>query len=230
MSSLNFRKKFDFYDFGSYRGGSFRLAQSFGARNGLGFEINKNRVLRLAKAGIPCMQLDVTKVSLPKNSANFIVMCHFLEHLDNEQQVFETLKKSIEAATDFIYIEGPSFDFDDYLKSLGFKFFWYDGCGHKTRVTVKMLRRIFVKLGIKDISCFAEQPYVKDSKSDDIYPYDSGIHNTYCDKSFKKETVTFKKDVYRSFVMFAWLRKGVNKSKYTLTKRIKNKFNMRIEL
>jgi len=206
---------YDYYDFGISNGGSYNFGKMFGGKFGLGFDKLRHRVNKLRAKGIPCTHADIVKHEFDDEKVKFILMCHFLEHLDSEEDVKHVIEKSLKLATDFVYIEGPSFDFDSYLKGLGFKFFWLDGCGHKTRVTINLLKTIFAELGLKDFTFQTERPYVVDSTSRDIFPYNYPTTHTYFDSEIhgSKCIAKFSGGVFRSFNVFVWLNKNIDKNR-----------------
>jgi len=206
---------YDYYDFGTASGGSFNFGKKFSGKSGLGVEILKHRVDKLHIKGIPCLLADIAKHDFGSEKVKFILMCHFLEHLNDKKMVKHVIETASKTATDFMYIEGPSFDFDSYLKGLGFKFFWLDGCGHKIRVTINLLKTIFSELGLKDFTFQTERPYVVDSTSRDIFPYNYPTTHTYFDSKIhgSKRIVKFSDGVFRSFNVFIWLNKNVDKNR-----------------
>ena len=198
--------QYDFLDFGSGKGGcaTFAVKKLLG-KSHLCFEIRKEAIDNLNKLGHSCVYADITNLSLPKKSVRFVTISHVLEHLPTLEHVYKVLQTAVDVATDFVFIEGPTFDFDDYLKSHGFKFFWHDSCGHTTRVTTQHIHRRAKKLGVLTQHWLIEQPYVDNSLSLDILPY--GIPsspNKYKEKIHPKKTfVSFTtKKVFRSWICF----------------------------
>jgi hypothetical protein len=135
-----------------------------------------------------------------------------LEHLNSMDEVNKTIKLAVHSATDFVYIEGPSFEFDDYLDSVGFKFMWRDGHGHRIKPKIVDILDFGKRAGITNFSILTERPFILKSASPDIHPcesppgvgtYDAKIHPP-------KKTFKFTKPLFRSFIMFLWLS-NINK-------------------
>jgi hypothetical protein len=203
--------KYDFIDFGSSKGGCIDFAlKKLGGRCPLGVEINKKKLKNLTKKGYACIYGDVLNLAneLPKKSIRFVTMSHFLEHLNSINEVEKVIKIAADLATEFIFIQGPSFDFDQYLKSLGLKFFWADWTGHKTKVTINNLTTICEKLQLPSYNLLIEVPYVTDSSSPDIHPLNSPKDQFEYKKRThpKKKIKTFDIKIHRSFIFYVWLQ------------------------
>ncbi len=198
--------QYDFLDFGSGKGGCATYAtKKLEGKNHLCFEIRKEAVDNLNSLGHPCVHADITAISLPKKAVRFVTMSHVLEHLPTIDHVTKVLQTAVEVATDFVFIEGPTFDFDKYLKKQGFKFFWHDSCGHTAKVTTSHIYKLSKQLGVRTQYWLVEQPYVDNSLSRDILPYNTPSYpNRYKEKIHpKKEYVSFTHEkVFRSWICF----------------------------
>lgn len=209
--------KYDFIDFGSGFGGCINFAKKkLGGKCALGFEKHVGRCTDLQKKGYKCINADITKIDLPKNSVRFVTISHVLEHLNNQHEVEVVLKKAIDTATDFVFVEGPSFDFDDYLDKLGLKFMWRDGHGHDTKVKVLDILAYAHKLNIAGYTVLIEYPLITNSASKDIHPLGSppSVHGYNPKKHPPKKSIQFDTPIYRSFIIFLWLNKRVNPYNY----------------
>jgi len=201
--------KFDFLDFGCSSGGSLTLAKKrFGGKAGLGIDNSPEQCALARKNGFKVLCADARTVVLPKKSVKFSMLAHFLEHLPNIAATTAVLHTATQASTDFLFIEGPSFDFDMYLRNRGLKFFWTDGCGHHNLLQLHTLKNIIGKLPAHSYTVMLEQPFVKDSSSRDIHSLKSPYNVTYYDKKIHppKPLVRFDKNIFRSFIVFVWLR------------------------
>jgi hypothetical protein len=221
--------KYDFIDFGSGFGGCIAFAkQKLGGRKALGFEKHAGRCNDLRAKGYSCVNADVTKLALPKNSVSFVTMSHVLEHLHSKEEVEKTIKLAVDTAKDFVFIEGPSFDFDEYLNKFNLKFSWRDGHGHATKVTVSDVITYTAELPIVGYTLLVEHPLIMNSLSKDIHPIDSppSVHDYNPKKHSPKEYINFNPPIYRSFIIFLWLHHNLNIQKY-VTSRFK--FRRRLE-
>jgi hypothetical protein len=205
--------KYDFIDFGSNKGGCIDFARKkLRGKKGLAIERSEERANELIKRGYKCLCADLLNIELPENAVSFVTISHLLEHLHSLDQVEHILQLAAHTAKDFIFIEGPSFDFDDYLHKLGFKFFWFDSCGHKLRVTTSQLISILEKINLKDYAFLPEYPYIVGSSSDDIHSIASPKNqNKYIvGKHPDKRSIVFDKNIYRSFILYVWLKRMPN--------------------
>ena len=145
--------KHDFVDFGSGYGGSLQYAKrKLDGYNGLGIEHHVGRCNDLVKKGYRCINANITKLALPKKSVKFVTISHVLEHLKSNEDVKTVIKLAINTATDFVFIEGPAFEFDEYLHTLDLKFQWSEGHGHHTKVTIANVIDYAIKQNIRSLN------------------------------------------------------------------------------
>jgi len=190
--------KFDFIDIGCGTGGSIGWANgNFGGPDSkyLGIDNREHEVSIARKAGLNVILQDVTEESYELPKCKFITMLHVLEHLKSEQDVENVIKKSIDAASDFIFMIVPSFDSKEYLKELGFKLTWTDWIGHSTAVTSDMFRRIAHKLGVEAI--IKQSMPVHNTISEEIIPFDAPVDSIEYSKNMGKKEYAEFKNVYR---------------------------------
>jgi len=198
----------DFVDFGSGVGGCIKFAKKkLCGRRELGIEVHRGRYEQLKAAGYNVVCADIASVTLPKKSVSFVTISHVLEHLDSMEEVRRVLHTAVSASRDFVFIEGPAFDFDQYLASVGLKFSWSaGGHDHTTPITSRKLLSLISALEINGYSFLQEMPPITSSSSADLHPitsppgvckYDPKIHPP-------KPVIKLRKPVFRSFVIFVW--------------------------
>jgi hypothetical protein len=199
---------YDFLDFGASRGGAidFALAR-LGGRRGLGIDVNPAKVRLMREAGYDCIQGDVTCVPLPAGSVRFVTMSHILEHLPGREAVKRAISEAARLATDFLFIQGPFFDGDAYLESVGLKFFWSSWRGHPFHLTSGELHGILLELGLAHHDIQARLK-VRDSSDEAIHPLDSPRDQHEYDGSRHppKPAVVFTRDIYKEIVCYVRLR------------------------
>ena len=146
--------KFDYIDVGCKRGSSTHLCRDvLGGSLGLGIDINADHVASYSDAGGVGMIADASNLELPDDIVDFSVLSHILEHLPNLDSVNKVIFESLRVSRKFVYIVGPFFDEDVYLRSLGLKFFWSDWSFHPSHVrTSDILRAV----GMSGVRCEAE--------------------------------------------------------------------------
>lgn len=204
---------YDFIDFGSSLGGSLNFSKKLGGRRGLGIDIDPKKVEKAQKLNYKVMCADATSVKLPRKCVKFCVMSHFLEHLPTLEKAKEAITNAINAAADFVFIQGPWFDSDEQLKALGFKFYWSDWHGHQLHFTSTMLGQILTSLGIS-YTIFGNYK-INTSTNLDIHPLDSPTDSFEYDPKIhsEKRSIMFTFPTYKELVGVAWLSKNIRKSK-----------------
>ena len=199
---------FDFLDFGASMGGCIRFAKNrLGGNRGLGIDKNKAAVEKMRKHGYDCIEGDITALILPRDVVRFVTISHVLEHLPHLNAVRDAIACAARVASDFLFIQGPWFDADEYLERHGLKFYWSDWHGHPCHLTTEQLIEVLRELGLNDYVIKARVP-VLDSLDPAIHPmgsardqhdYDAGIHP-------RKPNVTFDIDIYREMVCYVRLQ------------------------
>ncbi len=200
---------YDFIDFGSKIGGSMDLAiRRLGGTRGLGIDIRPDVVEKAQQAGYDVILGDATKLEFPENCVRFAVISHFLEHLPDLETVKKSLKSAIKISREFIYIRGPVFDDEEYLKSLGFRTYWSHWIGHPCHLTTFQLADILKSLGQDNFEFRFEVP-MYDSKSKNIHPLSApdGQHEYDAKLHPPKPYVKFDHVIFREFVCNVFLNK-----------------------
>ena len=143
---------------------------TFNGQRGLHFEIDDECIKYMEGKDIPCVQADVTNLTLPENCVDFVIATGTIEHLMDLEAVKKMIEMSAKAATDFVYLTWPWFDSDDYLKDLGFIPFPSSWPIHSCHVTISDLKNILKELSLEGV-CMAWPP-IPDSSYYSILPID----------------------------------------------------------
>ena len=207
--SLNlFQFDYDFLDFGSSEGESISFAiQHLGGTRGIGIDIDPKKVIEARQRGYECIQGDFTQLVFPPDSVRFVTMNHVLEHLSCLSTVKRAIESAARVASDFLFIIGPYFDTDQFLKNCGLKFFWSDWTGHKCLITTQQLQEILMDLGLKDYVMMVRK-IVKDSSDSAIHPLNSpkDQHEYNAEVHPEKPFVIFNQPIYKEIVCYVRLR------------------------
>jgi len=188
----------DFLDLGCGSGGSINWGKRFGGKTHLGIGDRVDELSKAVQDGYFVMCADITKVEFPK--VRYVTMLHVLEHLKDKNAVKKVIKKSIEAANEFVFIKGPTFENYDYLKSLGFKITWTDWFGHPTFVTADLLEWCLKDSGLSWVYGF--QYPIPDSTSTEIIPYTAPTDTIIYNGSLGEKPYTEFENVYREIYCF----------------------------
>jgi len=191
----------DFIDLGCGIGGSIDWVRNrFGCETYLGIDSRISDVRTGINNGYNIILGDVTNDDIIFPESRFITMLHFLEHLKDEEAVEKVIKKSIESATEFIFIKGPYFDSKDYLKQFDLKLTWTDWLGHTTDVTKNSLEKIINKFGLEFKIGF--QYSILNSDSNEIIPISSPINTIVYDELLGVKKYVEFEGVYREIYCF----------------------------
>ena len=192
----------DFIDFGASEGGSIQFARErLGGIRGVGIDIDPNKVATMRERGHECLEGDITRLDLPDKCVRFVTMSHILEHLPDLETAEKVVASGLRLVTDFVYIQGPYFDADEYLESHGLKFYWSDWSGHPCHLKVSDLERMFEKMGVTDYE-FLVLDEVLDSSNDAIHPLESGRNQHAYDPAVHppKPQITFDRPIWREMI------------------------------
>lgn len=199
---------YDFIDFGASKGGCIDFArQRLGGRRGLGIDLTAEKVALMRAHGYECIRADVTRLPFREKSLRFVTMSHILEHLPSLDSVQAAIRSAAHAARDFLFIQGPYFDADDFLQRYGLRFFWSYWRGHTCHVKSWELTAILHRLALTDYVLFTRQP-VLDSNHSSIHPTTSPINQFEYDPAIHppKPMVRFSPPLYREIVCYVRLR------------------------
>lgn len=192
---------FDFIDLGCGTGGSIDWVKAnLGGNSYLGIDIRQAECNKAKNNGYNVFLADVTSPALILPKSRFVTMIHVLEHLNNEAEVELVVRKALESAEDYIFIKGPTFKSNEYLKNFGFKLTWTDWWGHKCPVDKDMLFRVLHKCNVRDYQIdFAYHQEIENSLSPEIVPITAPTDSLkYEEQMGKKEVVEFT-EVHREF-------------------------------
>lgn len=198
---------YDFLDIGSSKGGFIDFARTqLGGKRGLGVDVNAANVEYMRLRGYDCLHGDISQMSFPAKSVRFAVMSHVLEHMPLHK-VYKTVQVAKTVATDFIYIRGPYFDADAFLRRHGLKFYWSDWHGHTCHLTISLLQAVLRGLDVEDFSILGRTP-VNDSLDDSIHPLDSPRDQHQYDprEHPPKPSIRFNPPLHREIICLVRLR------------------------
>lgn len=202
----------DFLDFGASKGGCIDFAKArLGGKRGLGVDSDATKVERMRQLGYECIHADATSAAWPRNSVRFVTMSHFLEHLPDLDAVHKAIECAADAASNFLFIQGPYFDADAFLSDRRLKFFWSDWHGHTCHLTTKHLQAVLADLGLREYLVMG-RVLVYDSLDPSIHPIDSprDQHEYISDTHPPKKFVVFDPPLYKEIVCLVRLRPITN--------------------
>ncbi|MEX0972452.1 MAG: class I SAM-dependent methyltransferase [Solirubrobacterales bacterium] len=141
-------ESYDFIDLGCSTGGSIEHCMSrFGAKRGLGIDLDPDKVENTKRTGLDAVVADARELNLD-GQVSFISMLDFCEHLPEVETVQEIITAAAASARDFLYIKHPSFEGQEYAEGEGVRQYWWGWHGHTAHVRVADYCTIFDLLGL----------------------------------------------------------------------------------
>ncbi len=199
--------KYEFADFGCSTGGSLNhCMKRFGARSGIGIDIDPAKVEKTRAAGFDAALADLHTLEGEK-SVRFVSMMQFLEHLPSLDEVERVVAKAASLATDFLYIHHPSFEEEHYLEGQGLRLYYHHWSGHTTHVTRDEFFAMFERLGLLQYFVRPIQPIAR-SDHDSILPSSAAInqHQYELEKHGEKPSFAFPRPIHQHMEIFIALR------------------------
>lgn len=198
--------RYDFIDLGCSHGGSLEYCTKRFEARGIGLDIDPQKVDQAREAGHDAVVADVTKLKL-RDQVSFVSMLDFLEHLPSLTVVEAVIERAAAIATDFLFIRHPSFEGEEYLRSLGLRQYWWHWRGHPTHPQVADYCRIFERLGLGlykisysgEISDSLHASILVDDEPIDQHGFDPSVHA-------ERPYVSFPRPIWRLQDIFVALR------------------------
>lgn len=204
--------EFDFCDFGCSNGGSIKFGQEIlGGKKGFGVDIDPQKVIASRKSGYEAISGDFCDLDLPDQSVDFAILSHVLEHLPSLNHARLAIQNAIRVSKKFVFIQGPFFDADDYLKSLNLKFYWSDWTGHPLHFKSSHLIQILDDLQVQNYEVYGRVE-IPNSSRPEIHPISSpkNQHDYELALHGKKASISFKHPVFKEILGMIWLSDDIN--------------------
>ena len=181
-----------------------------GAKRPLGLSIDLERLSRMRQSEEACVELNALKIPTDIEF-DYVMMSHFIEHLENKNQIITVFRSALRIAKKAVYIGGPYFEADDYIREYGVKFTWGDWVDHASRYSLRtilpwlqevMQDRISVSLGFPVLSSDADN-IVALSERANLDSYDR-------EATVQKPSVTFSRPAFQEFLVIVAMADGVD--------------------
>ena len=130
----------------------------------------------------------------------YVTADNVLEHLADLEQVEDALRAAQSIASEFIYVRHPSFEDEDYLRSLGVSGSWVHRTGHRAHVRIVDFLGMAARLGIDRVEIIPVGLMV-DTSDEEIVPLGTPKNDLTYDptKHAAKPDLTFDREVYYAF-------------------------------
>jgi hypothetical protein len=198
---------FDFIDLGPSHGGSIDYCtRRFGARRGLGIDIDEAKVAEAREAGFDVVVADAAELDTT-NAVRFVSMMDFLEHLPDLDFVESIVERAANVATDFLFIWHPSFEGEDFLSAVGLRQYWWHWTGHTSHIQIADYCRVFERLGLTQFCIRYHQP-ITNSHDPSVLCTDEPIDQGEFDPDIHQARpfVQFERPLWRAQSIFIALR------------------------
>lgn len=196
--------EFAFVDGGCGSGGSIAYCEKvFKTGRGLGIDSSAAKVEKARGAGHVAYQADLTAISLPPKSVQFVSFLDFLEHLPQLDLARAIVANMQQVARDFLFIRHPNFDDIEYLETFGLKLDWTDWHGHRNMMTLADLELLIRDLGLPAPTILGQKP-IADSDHPSIVPLSAPQDTVGYDpaRHAVKQKVRFDRPIYSQFDVF----------------------------
>ena len=194
---------YDFVDVSHHDANSVRYcARRFGG-TGLGISRQEETVERYRALGTDARRADVSDVDLPDRSVSYVSVMDALPFFWRPGEVETLLERATSWARDFVFIRMPSFEDEDYLRSVGLAFFWWGWTALPPVRRLADIEEVLDRLGVANYEIVMRQP-VLTSDSPLLLPsgappdqnaYEQALHGP-------KPLVIFPRPVHAQFDLF----------------------------
>jgi len=196
---------YGFIDLGVSKGsGSMYANKHLLWKDGIGVDIDKDKVEEAIKQGFNAIQGDATSLNnIFYGITSNALASHFLEHLPNPTVAYKCIQSVSGHISDRMHIMQPCFDHMDILASNGLKYFWSDWSGHPNMMTFEEWLSISVMLidrdNLFDSILFGYSKPITGVLDPALLPLDSPRNSQSYDANIhsKKEDKPLGLDLYR---------------------------------
>lgn len=193
---------YDCLDIGADTNSLSWAREFFGIKKPLGINIDPARLDNMKQAGENCLHMNA--LDIPASAKfKYVMMSHLIEHMESTEQVCQTIELATKIAANGVYISGPYFEDDDYIRQFGVKFAWGDWIDHISRRSISHFlpwaqerygNAVSVSLGFPAI----------DALEDNIFALEEAPNKGkyLTDKTVDKPSVRFSRPAFQEYVVF----------------------------
>ncbi|MCZ7974346.1 hypothetical protein O9X80_07570 [Agrobacterium salinitolerans] len=195
-------EEYDCLDIGADVNSMNWCKEYLGALNPIGLNIEHLRLDNMRRAGLPCEEINAFDIP-DTESVDYIFMSHLLEHLQTAQEVTDLVLKCLRLAKKGIYIAGPFFEDDSYIRTHGLKFVWGDWSGHVSRFGIYNFLPLLRHMMGEKVTVSLGFP-IFDSSSDNVVSVAErkDIDSFERDAKAPKPSISLPRPAFQEFVAF----------------------------
>jgi ABC-type polysaccharide/polyol phosphate transport system ATPase subunit len=200
--------EYDFVDISlAHEHSTEHLAELFGGR-GLCVSNNRKIVDAARSRGVDSVFADPQAIDFPDGSVRFVSLVDSPILLPSLGAVHTVVERAARWARDFVFVRMVSYEDEDYLRSLGLKFYWHEWTDCPMHPRVDQLAAIFESLGLEQYHISYRDPALS-SEAPAILPVDAppdqGAYDP--DRHGPKPSVVFPRPIYGQIDIFIALRR-----------------------
>lgn len=200
--------EYDFIDISlAHKQSTDNMVHMFGGR-GLCVSNNQSIVDSARSRGIQAVFSDPQAIDFPDASVGFVSLVDSLILLPSLAAVRTVLERASRWARDFIFIRMVSYEDEEYLRSLGLKFYWHDWSNCPMHPRIDQLVSILQSLGLEQYHISFRDPALS-SEASAILPLDAPPDQGAYDPSVHdaKPSIVFPRPIYGQVDIFIALRR-----------------------
>lgn len=202
IESTDVFEGYDCLDIGADTNSLAWAREFFGVKKPLGINIDTARIANMRQANENCLLMNALDIP-PDSRFDYVMMSHLIEHMESAEQVCGTIELATKIASNGVYISGPYFEDDDYIRQFGVKFCWGDWIDHVSRRSIghflpwaqkKYGNAVSVSLGFPAIDALEDNIFALEEEPN------KGKYAT--DKTVEKPNVRFSRPAFQEYVVF----------------------------
>jgi ABC-2 type transport system ATP-binding protein len=183
------------------------LVELFGGR-GLCVSNNQKIVDSARSRGVDAVFADPQAIDFPDGAVRFVSLVDSPILMPSLGAVRTVLERAARWARDFVFIRMVSYEDEDYLRSLGLKFYWHDWTDCPMHPRVDQLAAVFQSLGLEQYHISFRDPALS-SEAPSLLPLDAPPDQGAYDPSRHgpKPSIVFPRPIYGQIDIFIALRR-----------------------
>jgi hypothetical protein len=201
---------YDYLDLGASTGGAMQFAErAFGWQKGIGIDISEQKVKQAIALGRNVVCADATRLNeFVVGKCDFAIASHFLEHLPNIEVATKCLESVGGVINKWVYVQQPSFDHYEYLKNIGYTFYWQNWTGHPNKITtgewIAIINKIIRGDNFFTSALFGYGKRISTWRDSALIDFDSAKNSGPADalEVLKRSNVKFDIDIFREVRIF----------------------------
>lgn len=200
--------EYDFIDISlAHERSTDHLVELFGGR-GLCISNNQKIVDSARSRGVDSVFADPQAIDFPDGSVGFVSLVDSPILMPSLAAIRTVLERAARWARDFIFIRMVSYEDEDFLRSLGLKYYWQDWTNCPMHPRLDQLAALFESLGLEQYHISYREPALS-SEAPAILPIDAPPDQGAYDpsKHGPKPSIVFPRPLYGQIDIFIALRR-----------------------